>query len=119
MNCLGSSSIYFSINHAPRGLFARNRERIGKGGSVGKKEEGQGVFGKTALLLPPLDSEQRGRRARHGRPAGAPAGDSNRGGGRGQGEKEEGGEGVLSPHSPWAIGHGGGGSAAGRGRRRR
>jgi hypothetical protein len=44
MNCLGSSSIYFSINHAPRGLFARNRERIGKGGLGGKKEERSGGF---------------------------------------------------------------------------
>jgi hypothetical protein len=41
---------------------------------------------------------------------GAPAGDSSRGGGRGLGKKEEGGEGILPPCSPWAIAHGGGGS---------
>jgi hypothetical protein len=111
MNCLGSSSIYFSINHAPGGLFARNRERIGKkGGSVGKRRKGQGFLAKPPFFFPlSIQNREGGGRGMAGR-SGVPAGGSSRGGGQGQGEKEEGGEGVLFSCSPRAIVHGGGGS---------
>jgi hypothetical protein len=101
---------------------------MGEGARWGRKQGRPGGLWQICHLLPPLDSEQRGRRGGgrgHGRPAGVPAGGSGHGDGRGRGEKREEGEGNLFPCSPRAIAHGGGGSTGrqwrgggARGRRR-
>ena len=68
-------------------------------GFLSKMEEGEGLKGKIALHPLPLDAEQgRGRWA----PAVALVGGPGHGGGRDQGEKGEGEEGVRFPYSPRA-----------------
>jgi hypothetical protein len=83
-----------------------------------KKGKGQGGFGKTAppSFIPYLVSFRgRGGSGRGGSRAATAGRPPGHGGGRREGEKEEGDEGVCSPHSPWVEAARGGGSTGGGG----
>jgi hypothetical protein len=80
----------------------RTGEGIGKVARWGEKEEGQGVFGKTAPSFPFLGPEQRRGGGLGGdRSGGRGAGGPSRGGGWGIEQYGEGDEGISSPCSPW------------------
>jgi hypothetical protein len=81
-------------------------------GGSGEKGKGQGGFWPNGLLPPLSCAPVRGRRGARAAAAGRPPGHEC---GRREGEKEEGDEGVLFPHSPWVEAARGDGSTGGGG----